>query len=96
MCRHVSLCYVGSGDSGWITATFSDLIADCGFYICVASLGLVASGVQLSVFAVSFSLLTLKLLSSPAGGGTQLSGRVSPPLSAELNIIIRPSSDVGI
>lgn len=88
MCRHVSLCYVGSGHKGWITATFSDLTVDCIFYIwnskaaCVAYLGLVASGVEPSVFAVSFSLLTLKLLTSPGGRSTQLLGRVSPPLSA--------------
>lgn len=85
MCRHVSLCYVGSGHKGWITATFSDLIVDGGFYILnskaarVAYLGLVTSGVQLSVFAVSFSSFTLKLLTSPTGRSTQLLGRVSPP-----------------
>lgn len=83
MCRHVSLCYAGSGREGWITATFSDF--DCGlrvFYIWnskAASRRLPRSG---RVFAVSFSLLTLKLLPSPAGRSAQLLGRVSPPLSA--------------
>lgn len=82
MCRHVSLCYAGSGREGWITATFSDF--DCRLRVLYLEFKsrprrLPRSG---CMFAVSFSLLTLKLLPSPAGRSTQLLGRVSPPLSA--------------